>query len=319
MAFVREILDHHCVNQFLKLALKSYNEGNYQQTVESLEMIRQHDQALDRKCSDVVVFYLIEARVALAKLFWNQGNAAAAIEEYGQALNLAPKYADLHLALGRIHAGRREHAKAEKCFKKALQINPNYIEAHLSLAYLATERKRYKQAVEIFTGLSTRTHFYKQELFDKALSEAGKGDLGRAVKDFNLAFKTSPDRAETLCALGQDAMRDNSYPEAVGYFLQAKKLKPHYADIYNLLGVCYSQSNQWAKAAKALEQAVRMAPHFTRAWLNLAIAYEKLDEGKKAANACRKAAALEPHNTLASETLKRVTKGSDLKMKKRKK
>ena len=306
MAFVREILDQHCLNQFLKLALKSFNEGNYQQTIESLEMIRQHDQSVGHKCSDVVTFYLIEARVAMAKLYWKQGNAIAAIEEYQEAIKLAPKYADLHLSLGRIYAGRHEYLPAENSFKKALEINPNYIEAILSQAYLAAEQGLHEKAVELFIGLSAKTNFYKQELFDKALAEANKGNLTRSVKDFNLAFKTSPDRAETLCALGQDALRDNSCQEAVKYFLQAKKLKPGYADIYNLLGVCYTHTGEWNKAARLLKQAVKLAPHFTRAWLNLCIVSEKLDRKSQALAACKKAAKLEPKNILAAETLERL-------------
>lgn len=306
MAFVREILDQHCLNQFLKLALKSFNEGNYHQTIESLEMIRQNDEAVGRKCSDVVTFYLIEARVALAKIYWKQGNTNEAIEAYKEAIKLAPKYADLHLSLGRIYAGLHEYQLAESSLQKALEINPNYIEALLSRAYLAAEQGRMKQAVEIFIGLSAKTNFYKQELFDKALTDVNKGNLEKAVKSFNLAFKTSPDRAEALCALGQDALRDNCCREAIEYFHQAKKLKPGYADIYNLLGVCYTHTEEWNKAARSLKQAVKLAPAFTRAWLNLCIVNEKLGHSSQALTACRKAASLEPNNNLATETLARL-------------
>lgn len=307
MAFVREILDQHCLNQFLKLALKSFNEGNYHQTIESLERVRQNDEAVGHKCSDVVTFYLIEARVAMAKLYWKQGNAIAAIEEYQETIKLVPQYADLHLFLGRIYAGRHEYQLAEKSFEKALEINPNYIEALLSQAYLAAEQGLHKKAVELFIGLAAKTDFFKQELFDMALSEANKGNFEKAVKGFNLAFKTSPDRAEALCILGQDALRDNCCQEAAKYFLQAKKLKPGYADIYNLLGVCYTHTGEWSKASRLLKQAVKLAPHFTRAWLNLSMVNEKLDRNNQAVTACKKAVSLEPKNILAAETLERLS------------
>ncbi|HBE74109.1 MAG TPA: hypothetical protein DDW31_08525, partial [candidate division Zixibacteria bacterium] len=91
--YLKGIIDRYCLSQFLKLALEAFREKNFHQAIESLEMIRQHDAAADRRCSDVVLFYLVEAMMSQAQLHQKGGNYSGAVAAYRRALKLAPKYA----------------------------------------------------------------------------------------------------------------------------------------------------------------------------------------------------------------------------------
>lgn len=310
MSYLRGIIDRYCLSQFLKLALEAYCEKNYLQAIESLEMIRQHQATADRRCGDVVDFYLTEARIAQAQLYAHNGNFAGAVEMYRQALRLAPKYADIHLALGKLFASRGQTKQALKHLRRAVALNPNYIEAHLYMAHLRAESGDLKAAVDVFKSLANKTSYLRQEKYDQATTEAARGRLKQAVKLYSAAFITGPDRGEALCAMGRDALRSGRFDEAHGILKQALKLRPKYADIHNLMGVCMSQRGDSAGAAKHFLKAASLAPNFTRAWLNLAFIYEQGGDHRGALAVYQRALKIEPGNALALSAVKRLkTKG----------
>lgn len=306
MPYLRGILDKYCLSQFLKLALEALREKNYLQTIQSLEMIRQHDAAAGRRCGEVVVFYLTEARLAQAQLLQKNGDFQGAVEMYRQALKLAPKYADIHLALGKLFAGRRLTKQALKHLSRAVVLNPNYIEAHLNIAHLRSETGDLAGAIRVFRSLAGKTSFFRQDLFDRAESKAARGRLRQAVRLFSDAFITAPERGEALCAMGRDAMRAGREAEALMLLRRALRHRPKYADIHNLMGVCLNQRGDNATAARHFLKAVSLAPNFARAWLNLAFLHEQRGEDRASLAAYRRVLKLDPKNAIAAAAAKRL-------------
>lgn len=307
MPYLRGILDKYCLSQFLKLALEALREKNYLQAIESLEMIRQHDAAAGRRCSDVVVFYLTEARLAQAQLLQKNGDFQGAVDMYRQAMKLAPKYADIHLALGKLFAGRRQTKQALRHLRRAVALNPNYIEAHLNIAHLKTESGDPAGAISVFRSLANRTSLLRQDLFDRAEAEADRGRTRQALRLFSDAFISAPERGEALCAMGRDALRAGREDEAMVLLRRALRLRPKYADIHNLMGVCQSQRGDEAAAARHFLKAVSLAPNFARAWLNLAYTQEQRGDSRGALAAYRRVLKLDPRNAIAAAAAKRLT------------
>ncbi len=307
MPFLRGILDKYCLSRFLKLALEALREKNYLQAIESLEMVRQHDASAGRRCNDVVVFYLTEARLAQAQLLQANGDFQGAINVYRQALKLAPKYADIHLALGKLLAGRRQTKEALKHLRRAVALNPNYIEAHINIAHLKSELGDPAGAIQVFRSLANKTSYFRQDLFDRAEAEAARGRISRAVRLFSDAFITAPERGEALCAMGRDALRAGREKEALILLRRALRLRPKYADIHNLMGVCQSQRGDSTAAARHFLKAVSLAPNFVRAWLNLAFLYEQQGEGRASLAAYRRVLKLDPRNAIAAAAVRRLS------------
>lgn len=300
-------MDKYCLSQFLKLALEALREKNYIQAIESLEMIRQHDAAASRRCSEVVIFYLTEARLAQAQLLQKNGDLQGAVDMYRQALKLAPKYADIHLALGKLYAGRRQTNQALRHLGRAVALNPNYIEAHLNIAHLKSESGDPAGAIHVFRSLAQKTSFLKQDLFDRAEAEAARGRTRQAVKLFSDAFITAPDRGEALCAMGRDSMRAGREDEALALLRRALRLRPKYADIHNLMGVCQSHRGDSAAAVRHFLKAVSLAPNFTRAWLNLAFLYEQRGKDRASLAAYHRVLKLDPKNAIAAAAARRLS------------
>ncbi|MDP2807763.1 MAG: tetratricopeptide repeat protein, partial [bacterium] len=313
MVFVKHIFDQHCAHQLLKLSINAFNQGDYQTAIDHLTVIHDHESSVGRRCSEVVLFYLIESHTALGKIYWQRGSLEDAIEEYHTALGLAPKYADLYFTLAKIYSEYKEPAKSRQALEQALSINPNYTEAKLNLAFLEAQSGNNKKALDMFCGLSQTNSFYDQVLYDKALAASAKSDFHTAFRFFAQAFRVSPDRARSLCAMGQDAHRECRYDEAIKYYHQAKKLQPKYADVYNLLGVSLAQKGLNKQAIVQFQKAVKLAPGFSRAWLNLAYAWDQLGQTIKTKTALAKVMAIDPHNRLANQLAKKMKTASGTK------
>ncbi|MDO9026311.1 MAG: tetratricopeptide repeat protein, partial [bacterium] len=202
----------------------------------------------------------------------------------------------------------KEQSKARQALEQALSINPNYTEAKLNLAFLEAQAGNNKKALDIFRGLSRTESFYDQMMFDRALEASARSDFRTAFKLFAQAFRVTPDRARSLCAMGQDAHRECRYDEAIKYYSQARKLQPKYADVYNLLGVSLAQMGQNRQAILQFQKAVKLAPRFSRAWLNLAYAWNQSGQIPKAKTALAKVLAIDPNHRLANELAKKMKK-----------
>jgi tetratricopeptide (TPR) repeat protein len=63
-----------------------------------------------------------------------------------KAVQLNPRYADLHYNLALLYNDRNQYKKAVSALKKALCINPNYLFARINLGVLYEDQKKWKEA-----------------------------------------------------------------------------------------------------------------------------------------------------------------------------
>jgi Tfp pilus assembly protein PilF len=87
----------------------------------------------------------------LATLYGLQGNLAQAQEAYLQALQAAPKDADLLNDLGYTYYSRGDWAEAEKTLRQALSVNPQHQRAWINLGLSLGQQQRYEESLEAFS------------------------------------------------------------------------------------------------------------------------------------------------------------------------
>jgi tetratricopeptide (TPR) repeat protein len=63
-----------------------------------------------------------------------------------KAVQLNPRYADLHYNLALLYSDRRRYEEAVSELKKALRINPNYLLARINLGVLYEDQKKWNEA-----------------------------------------------------------------------------------------------------------------------------------------------------------------------------
>lgn len=93
---------------------------------------------------DLYAMYLAGQRNAAMGL-WEP-----AIEEYGRALKIAPRQADLHFALGSVYLEMGQWRNAEASFRRALELSPGSTWVRLRLALALTEQSRREEALSVF-------------------------------------------------------------------------------------------------------------------------------------------------------------------------
>lgn len=107
------------------------------------------------------------------------GNLMAAIESYKRAIEIEPKFADVHLSLGHAYLRLQKNQDAIKAFKEATRLNPDMEEAHygLGLEYFRTSNMKdaaqaFKKAVRVRPNMA-KAHYG----LALAYQEMGKQDL----------------------------------------------------------------------------------------------------------------------------------------------
>jgi tetratricopeptide (TPR) repeat protein len=124
--------------------LEKHEAGDFKGALAALELIR-----VDRSRDANVISSQADEFARSRR--WNEAN-----ELYREALEIAPRYADVHCKLGQTLLELDEVEQAAIHFEEALTINPHYAEAlallgvsQKRLGDLATARRSFRRALEV--------------------------------------------------------------------------------------------------------------------------------------------------------------------------
>ena len=84
-----------------------------------------------------------------AKSAYEMGNAARAVEIYGQILKRDPEHVLAWLNMGNVLKGLERFSAAEIAYKRTLEINPFYLFGNIALAQLYLTNKEPEKALEV--------------------------------------------------------------------------------------------------------------------------------------------------------------------------
>jgi tetratricopeptide (TPR) repeat protein len=164
------------------------------------------------------------AHYNLGRFLAKQGNHAAAIAHYREAITIRSDDPDAHNNLGLLLAVRGDVETSLKEFRKAVQIDPKYGKAYFNMGRIL----------------------------------ARQGDLDNAVQNYREALKLNPDEIEILTGLGDTLVRQGRPDEAVAYLQKIVALKPELADAHvNLARALAAQGNK-TDAEKHYHEALRL-------------------------------------------------------------
>lgn len=124
----------------------------------------------------------------LAVLYDKMGNDRRALEEYDDAIKLAPKDPDLMNDLGYCHYNRGRWTDAETCFRHAIAINPKHKRATINLGLALAQQNRFDEATEAFMKV-TRAAEAKANL---AFVLAAQGKKAESKSMYQEALKLEP-------------------------------------------------------------------------------------------------------------------------------
>jgi type II secretory pathway predicted ATPase ExeA/tetratricopeptide (TPR) repeat protein len=254
----------------------------------------------------------VEEGVALAR-----GQALdAAVDAFGQAIEIDPSYAEAHynLGLARLRQGDLEGAvqafrkvvsirpdsedayrhlgvalwkqgelgEAVTAFRKAIALNPDDALAHHNLALALRDQGALDEAIEELRqviALDPRDAIAQHNL---GIALRDKGRTGDAIEAYRRAIELNPRDALAYRNLGAAFLSESRFDEAIYVLQQALFLTPDDPQIHNSLGFALRSTNRPEAAMAAFSKAIELDPDYALAHYNLALSLGHLGRQEEA-------------------------------------
>lgn len=153
--------------------------------------------------------------------YWKKDEAANAIKDYTDGIELDPGYADAYNYRGISHLSNGDVDDAIADYTKAIELDPEFTEA------------------------------YK----DRATAYFGNSDFDNAITDYTKALQLDPDDTNIYNYRGLAHFGNSEVDKAIDDFSRAIQLKPDSADAYYNRGIIQLSLRNWEEAKTDLTTA----------------------------------------------------------------
>lgn len=266
----------------------------------SLSRYLRNDKKMQPGTQSTAAFTAFQSAETLMKQP-NDTGLDAAIEEYKQAVDLDPHYADAHaklaLAYGRLYAIRRDPGALDlargNC-EHALALDPGMVDARLSLAFLLEQTGNVQGALdEIKKTLALdpsnpRTLLWLAQIYTRLNRWAD------AEETFHRLLQERPNDWVTYNELGFALHEEGKYQEAIQAFGAASVAAPRSSLALTNLGGEYLQIGDFAKATETLKKSLDLQPDSDEAAANTSLALRYQGKYQEALPFALKAVELNP-------------------------
>ncbi len=206
----------------------------------------------------------MEARVAYntGVGYLRQGEIGRAQRYLRQAVELDPKNAEYHHALGLVYQAQGQAEAALECLRTSIELNDDNPEVFNNLASVYLMLERPKEALEaVERALSDGMYMTPAAgLYNKAkaLQMLGRRDEAKAALQEAVDREPLFDRA--LFELGQYAMEEKRYDVARDYFRKAAEANPQYLRAIWSLALANQALGDRAATIRTLKKLLEKVP-----------------------------------------------------------
>ncbi len=328
VAFKRQQIDQ--AGTLIKRAVETEPDNAYAQTSlgRYLRLKKQYPEAEQafRKATDKDP-KAIDPRMALGDLYLTQlGKPEAAVSAYEAVLNIDPKKASAHYAMGVAQAklGNNDRAIAElrkagelepknplpslelarvylllnkadealAAADQSIKIDPDRIENSLLRGDILLAKGDAVQAEKVYSRLASKHSKLTAPLLRLAMLQQQLGKNKEAIKSYQSVITIEPKLALAYNNLAWlfNTQKEN-LAEAEKIAGKAVELAPDEAQFYDTLGWIYRANGKLAEARAALEKGVQLTPDDRSIIAHLGIVLGESNEQSKAVELLQKALA----------------------------
>ncbi len=188
------------------------------------------------------------------------GEYEAAVPEWNQALELAPREWRAHNSLGvaLMETGKVDEAIGH--YHEALALNPEYAEAHNNLGEASARKGDVKEAIAQFekATVSDPSYAVAHANLGRVLVRAGRAD--EALVHMSRVVELTPDAAEAHRNLGHALAEQGNFAEASAQLAEAIRLSDgEDALALHLLGRVYADLGRRSEAVQTERRALSVA------------------------------------------------------------
>ena len=198
--------------------------------------------------------------LAIAQTYAAQNNYPVALQEVARALALDPKNVQILIFKGDLYARQHMDDQASEAYDDAIVAAPDDLQkAQIVIhkaSYFVTEKK-YPQAETIY--LQGIAQYPKMPPIYVAYGDylASQKELDKAKTEWQAALAIDNDDADALTRLGQLAMQQSRYYDAIGFFKHLTQVQPD-PIAFEALGQAYYDVHDYASSKDACEQSFKL-------------------------------------------------------------
>ena len=242
-------------------------------------------------------------KVAMARLWIEKGDLAAAEEQANAALTLAPRVADVWVLMGQLRRLNDDLDVAIGHFDTALEINPRSLAGRLERAALLIDLERDGEAkidIDVARQLAPN---HPLALYLSALLSAKERNY-RAAEDALLkALRSLEGHLPSIFLLGVVSYAQDEFDAAAANLRKYLKADPNHAATRKLLGAALIHKNEPVKAIEVLLPVLRLVPNDRQTLALLGSAYMQNQLYSEGTRYLERAAAATPQAALGSTQL----------------
>jgi tetratricopeptide (TPR) repeat protein len=259
-----------------------------------------HKKEYDRAIADYTDAIRLDPKHTLA--FYNRGNAYAdkkeydrAIADYTEAIRLDPRYADAFYNRGNQYAHKKEYDRAIADYNEAIRLGSKDAKAKREAAEAEQQRLAAKAEEERKAkagGKNPELVFY-----NRGNEYADKGDLDRAIAEYNEALRINPNFNMALANRGLAYSEKGDIERALADYNEAIRLVPENAvsvPAFINRGHIYAKKGDIERALADYNEAVRLDPNDSRTFANRGGAYLNNGDYDRAIKDFNEAIRIEP-------------------------
>jgi tetratricopeptide (TPR) repeat protein len=214
----------------------------------------------------------------LGLAFQSSGRIEEAISQLNQSLAQNPKDADALYELARIY--KNASLRSIELLKA---LDQDSFQLHALMGEVYADEERYPEAVEEYQAALAKRPDARGMHYAIGVAYWAQQRTDLAEKEFKDAWNENPNDALTNLYLGDIAVRDQRFQEALRFLVVAQQGQPNMSQVYVLRGKCFHGLKEPEKAKAEFLAAINADPAAAQPHYLLAKVYRELHDQQASA------------------------------------
>lgn len=210
-------------------------------------------------------------RYYLALALQAAGRIDESISQLNRSVAENPKDADALYQVARIYKNASLQA-----IERLKALDQDSFQLHALMGEVYADDERYAEAIKEYQAALAKRPDATGIHYAIGVAYWVQHQLDAAKKEFMDALKENPNDALTNLYLGDIAVHDQRFTEALGYLSVAERGQPNMPQLHVLLGKCYRGENEPEKAKNEFLAAIQADPTAAQPHYLLAQVYREL-------------------------------------------
>ncbi|MGA7220652.1 MAG: tetratricopeptide repeat protein [Candidatus Sulfotelmatobacter sp.] len=190
----------------------------------------------------------------------DQGKFREAAIQYGNAVQVDPRFAEAHYQLGDTYLKLKDYNRAYAELSRTLDLTPDNYLAQLEIANLLISAREVKQAQSHLDILRDKQPNSPDTHIAWANFYSAQDNVASAEQEMEKAIAADPRRSESYLGLALLQLRGNQPDQAEINFKKAAELGPKVMNVQLALGGFYQSRNRLPEAEQQFKHAIDVDP-----------------------------------------------------------